>query len=133
MATRSTRQESQEIKAELEIRHPNRQICIVERSEERRIGKAAAVAQNLEIIEDDDYIVIAKVTWFDILEARKCSSCKSEYLTAAIGEDDPLGECRDCRKARKVRYEAGSQERATASLAMVKAHEAFDEHEEPGY
>ena len=133
MATRGTRQEAQEVKEGLETRYPNRQICIVERSDERRIGKPAAVAQGLEIIEDDDYIDVAKVTWFDILEARQCSRCGGEYLTAAIGEDDPLGECKDCRAGRKARREAGNRERATASLAMVKAHEAFDEHEEPGY
>lgn len=133
MATRSTRQEAIEVRDRLEASYPNRKICIVEYTSERRIGKTAAVAQGLEIIEDDDHVVVAKVTWFDIMEARKCSSCKSEYLTAAIGEDDPLGECKDCRAGRKTRREAGSQERAARSLRQVRAHDAFDEHEEPRY
>ena len=70
---------------------------------------------------------------YEVKEGRICRVCHKPYYTKAIGEGSRTDPCQECRKAESARtwkqVEAGIHE----STQAVRAHEAFDQHEEPRY
>ena len=100
MASRNTLEKAQELKNEMEQRHPNATIRIVE---ER--------------------------TGYWIGEVRKCRECGGEILTAAVGEwgND---ECRECAATGRTRWDAKVARGVEASRQAVAEHMAFDEYSE---
>jgi len=129
MASRTTLKEAQEVKAQMEARHPGRTIRIIDKSGVAQMGRLAAESKGFEIIDGNDITVTVKEIRFDILEVRKCRNCSSEILTAAIGEDG-LDECEPCKAQRKARQEkelAESIERNRQSVAEWEARDRWEE------
>lgn len=127
MASRSTLQKAQEVKAEIESRHPGIKIRITDESGVHQMGRAVAERKGFEIVEDNGgCMVTVKETYFDISEVRICTGCGVEILTAAIGEDT-LNECTTCRERRLEKQEKELQASIERSRQRMDWAESFDE------
>ena len=124
MASRSTRQEAEKIKAETEARHPGVEIRILDNSGTAQIGRMIAEREGFEILSGNDITVTVRETRFEILEVRKCR-CGAEVLTAAIGESG-LNECSACREKRQERQKREGQARAERKAGAREESQAFD-------
>ena len=129
MASRTTLEKAQNLKVELQVRHPCAEFRIIDDSKERRVGRSAAEADGYKIIEDGEITVLAMVTRFDVLEVRRCE-CGAEILTAAIGEHG-LDECATCRIERQARQKQALAESCERGRQAMAASVAFDEYNEP--
>ena len=129
MASRTTLEKAQNLKAELQARHPRAEFRIIDDSKERHIGRNAAEADGYKIIEDGEITVLAMVTKFDVLEVRHCD-CGAEILTIAIGEHS-LNECVTCRTERQARQKQALAESCERGRQAMAASVAFDEYSEP--
>lgn len=129
MASRTTLEKAQNLKVELEVRHPHAQFRIIDNSKKRHVGREAAEADGYKIIEDGEIMVLAMVTRFDVLEVRHCD-CGAEILTVAIGEHG-LDECTTCRTERQTRQKQALAERCERGHQAIAASVAFDEYSEP--
>ena len=124
MASRSTRQEAEKIKAETEARHPGIEIRIIDKSGVTQMGRMIAEQKGFEIISGNDITVTVRETRFEILEVQECR-CGKEILTAAIGEDG-LNECTNCREKRQQRQKAEGKTRAARKAGAREESQAFD-------
>ena len=130
MASRSTRQEAEKVKAEFQASYPDATIRIIDNSKTMRIGRLVAQDKGYDIVEDDGGIMVtAEVTTFDILEVRTCA-CGNEILTAAIGELG-LTECKSGKEQRRARQAAELADGIERNRTAVARHMAFDEYSEP--
>lgn len=124
MASRSTRQEAEKIKAETESSHPGVEIRILDKSGMTQMGRMIAEREGFEILGGNDITVTVMETRFEILEVRKCR-CGAEILTAAIGESG-LDECTDCREKRQQRQKREGRARAGRKANAREESQKFD-------
>jgi len=129
MASRTTLKAAQELKEQMQARHPGIVLRIEDNSKAMRIGRGAARSEGFEILEDTGAImVLAQVSRFDVVEVRHCS-CGAEITTIAIGEAG-LDECASCRRERELRNEQYHEDRSARQAHSVREWAARDEGEE---
>jgi len=129
MASRDTKEKADELKQQLEARHPSIELRIIESHEQQRIGRAVAKRKGYEIVEDNGGIMVTvNVAEFNVVEVRKCQ-CGAEITTIAIGEYG-LDECADCSAAREERDSAAIKASIKAQKAAVDEADWRDQWEE---
>lgn len=87
MAWRTTREAAEAVAADVRTNHPGVSISVVDRSEERYVGRIAAEEEGWQVLEDNGGpMVKVWATMFFVLEARQCRVCGTEIFTEAYGE-----------------------------------------------
>lgn len=129
MASRKSQAKAQELIEKMQANFPDATFRIVDNSATQRIGRIVAEEDGLEIVEDNGGIMVtARVSRFDVLEARICHSCGSEFLTRAIGEHGPT--CKTCRDSSAINFNAELKTRIAQKQEQSREREWRNNHEE---